>query len=107
MGCSKSSSKREVYSNSISPQETRKISNKQSNLTPKTFNYVAIGDDIAAGINTDEEHKSYATLIKEDYEGKGYTVNYSNYSQSYYGSNEIRENLASYRDNCPAYYYYS
>ena len=33
MGCSKSSSKREVYSNSISPQETRKISNKQSNPT--------------------------------------------------------------------------
>ena len=32
---SKSSSKREVYSNSISPQEARKISNKQSNLTPK------------------------------------------------------------------------
>ena len=30
MGHSKSSSKREVYSNSISPQETRKISN---NLT--------------------------------------------------------------------------
>ena len=35
MGCSKSSSKREVYSNSISPQETRKISNEQFNLTPK------------------------------------------------------------------------
>ena len=35
MGNSKSSSKREVYSNSISPQETRKISNKQSNTTPK------------------------------------------------------------------------
>ena len=35
VGCSKSSSKREVYSNSISPQETRKISNKQSNRTPK------------------------------------------------------------------------
>ena len=35
MGCSKSSSKREAYSNSISPQETRKISNKQSNPTPK------------------------------------------------------------------------
>ena len=30
MGCSKSSSKREVYSNTILPQETRKISN---NLT--------------------------------------------------------------------------
>ena len=27
MGCSKSSSKREVHSNSSSPQETRKISN--------------------------------------------------------------------------------
>ena len=36
VGCSKISSKREVYSNSISPQETRKISNKQSNLTPKS-----------------------------------------------------------------------
>ena len=36
MGHSKSSSKREVYSNSISPQETRKISNKQSNPTLKT-----------------------------------------------------------------------
>ena len=36
MGRSKSSSKREVYSNSISPQETRKISNKQSNPILKT-----------------------------------------------------------------------
>ena len=36
MGRSKSGSKREVYSNSISPQETRKISNKQSNATLKT-----------------------------------------------------------------------
>ena len=35
MACSKSSSKREVYSNSSSPQETRKISNKQFKLTPK------------------------------------------------------------------------
>ena len=35
MGCNKGSSKREVYSNTILPQETRKISNKQSNLTPK------------------------------------------------------------------------
>ena len=34
-GCSKSSSKREVYSNTFLPQETRKIWNKQSNLTPK------------------------------------------------------------------------
>ena len=36
MGCSKSSSKREVYSNTILPQETRKISNRQPNFTPKT-----------------------------------------------------------------------
>ena len=35
MGCSKSSSNREVYSYASLPQETRKISNKQSNLTPK------------------------------------------------------------------------
>ena len=36
MGCSKSSSKGEVYSNTILPQETRNISNKQPNLTPKS-----------------------------------------------------------------------
>ena len=35
MGYSKGSSKKEVYSNTILPQETRKISNKQPNLTPK------------------------------------------------------------------------
>ena len=35
MGCSKSSSKKEVYSNTSLPQETKKISNKQSNLTPR------------------------------------------------------------------------
>ena len=36
MGCSKSSSKREVYSNTALPQETRKISNRQPKFTPKT-----------------------------------------------------------------------
>ena len=36
MGCSKSSSKREVYSNTILPQETRKTSNRQPNFTLKT-----------------------------------------------------------------------
>ena len=35
MGGSKSSSKREVYSNTILPQETRKISNRQPHFTPK------------------------------------------------------------------------
>ena len=33
MGCSKSSCKREVYSNSISPEETVKSTSKQSKLT--------------------------------------------------------------------------
>ena len=35
MGWSQSSSKREVYSNTILPQETRKTLNKQPNFTPK------------------------------------------------------------------------
>ena len=35
-GCSKSSSKREVSSNTILPQETRKTLNRQPNFTPKT-----------------------------------------------------------------------
>ena len=36
MGCSKSSSKREVSSDTILPQETGKTSNRQPNFTPKT-----------------------------------------------------------------------
>ena len=35
MGCSKSCAKREVYSNTILSQETRKTSNRQPNLTLK------------------------------------------------------------------------
>ena len=35
MGCSKRISKKEFYSNTILLQETRNISNKQPNLTPK------------------------------------------------------------------------
>ena len=35
MGCSKSSSKMDVYSNIILPQETRKMSNRQPNFTPE------------------------------------------------------------------------
>ena len=34
-GMSKSSSRRDVYSNTILPQETRKTSDRQPNLTPK------------------------------------------------------------------------
>ena len=36
MGCSKSSSKTEVYSKTILPQETNKTPNRQPNSTPKT-----------------------------------------------------------------------
>ena len=36
MGCCKSSSKREVYSNTTLPQETRKTSNRKPNFSPKT-----------------------------------------------------------------------
>ena len=36
MGCSKISSKREVYSNTIAPQETKNTSNRQPNFIPKT-----------------------------------------------------------------------
>ena len=36
MGCGQSSSKREVYSNTILPQETSKTSNRHPNFTPKT-----------------------------------------------------------------------
>ena len=36
MGCSKSSSKGKVYSNTILPQEIRKTLSRQPNFTPKT-----------------------------------------------------------------------
>ena len=36
MGCSKSSPKRKVYSNTMLSQETRKILKTQPNFTPKT-----------------------------------------------------------------------
>ena len=37
MRCSKSSFKREVYSNTILPQETRKTPNRQPNFTPEAI----------------------------------------------------------------------
>ena len=36
MGCNKCSPKREIYSNTILPQEARKTMNRQPNFTPKT-----------------------------------------------------------------------
>ena len=35
LGSNKSCSKREIYSNTVLPQEVRKISNEQPNLSPK------------------------------------------------------------------------
>ena len=35
MVCSKNSSKSEIYSNTILPQEARKTTNRQPNFTPK------------------------------------------------------------------------
>ena len=37
IGCSKSSSNREVYSNAILPQETRKVSNRQPNYYEQLY----------------------------------------------------------------------
>ena len=36
MGCRKNSSNREVYNNTILPQETRKTTDRQPNFTPET-----------------------------------------------------------------------
>ena len=36
LGCNKSSSKKEVYSNTILPQDTRKTSNREPNFIHKT-----------------------------------------------------------------------
>ena len=71
MRCSKSSSKREVYSNTILPQETRNISNKQPNLTPKatrerrtniTPKLVKVIKKIRAEMNEIETKKECRTL---------------------------------------------
>ena len=37
MGCSKSSSKREVYNDTVLPQEIRKTLSRQPNFTPETI----------------------------------------------------------------------
>ena len=59
MGCSKSSSKRELNSNTILPQETRKISNRQSNCTPKK--------------KKKQKNKKQKNLEKEDQKGSKIT----------------------------------
>ena len=49
MGCSKSSSKREVDSNTILPKDSRKISNKLPNLTPKATRESRIKPKVSRG----------------------------------------------------------
>ena len=73
MGCSKSSSKREVYSNTILPQETRKISNnltlqlkeleKEEQTKPKVSRRKEI-IKITAEINEIETKKTIAKINK-------------------------------------------
>ena len=59
MGCSKSSFEREVYSNTILPQETRKISNKQPNFTPK-----AIRERITKIPQTEQKERNHKDQIR-------------------------------------------
>ena len=67
MGYSKSSSKREVYSNTILPQETGKTSNRQPNFTPKATGKRTKNPKVSrrkeiikiqAGINENKRNKS-------------------------------------------------
>ena len=74
MGCSQSSSQKEVYSYTSLPQETRKISIKQSNLTPKGTRKSRINKTkvirrkeiikIRAEINEKETKKTIAKINK-------------------------------------------
>ena len=52
MRCSKSSSKGEVYSNTILPQETRKTSNRQPNFTPKTTGKTKTKKKLVEGVKS-------------------------------------------------------
>ena len=54
MGCSKHSSKKEVYSKTILPKETIKTSNRQCKFTPKT-----------TGKRTETTTKKYPKLAEE------------------------------------------
>ena len=73
MGCSKSSSKREVYSNTILPKEKRKTLNRQPNFTPKTTGKITKTPKISrrkkiikiqAEINENEMKETVANINK-------------------------------------------
>ena len=61
MGCSKSSSKSKIYSNTILPQNTRKIVNKQPNFT----------DENTLMAESEEELKSLLMKVKVESEKVG------------------------------------
>ena len=61
MGCSKSSSKSKIYSNTILPQNTRKIVNKQPNFT----------DDTTLMAESEEELKGLLMKVKVESEKVG------------------------------------
>ena len=52
MGCSKSSSKREVYSKTVLSQETRKTLNRQPKFTPKTTGKKRTKKTLAEGMKS-------------------------------------------------------
>ena len=66
MGYSKRTTKREFYSNTIIPQETRKTLNRQPNFTPKT---------------TGKREKKPTQLLEE--------INYKDLSRNKWKRNEI------------------
>ena len=61
MGCSKSNSKREVYSNTSPPQEIRKILNKQPNFIPK-----ATLEGRTTGKNQIQQKEKKHTMIRTE-----------------------------------------
>ena len=67
MGCRKSSSKREVCSNTTLTQETRKASNRQPQLTPKTTDKEQQQKKKIAKISTWKEIIKIWTEINEKY----------------------------------------
>ena len=57
MECSKSSSKRKVYTNTILPQKTGKTSTRQPNFTPKTTGKEQNPPKLAEGKKNKDQHK--------------------------------------------------
>ena len=61
----KSSSKREVYSNTTLPQETRKTSNEQPNFTPKTIGKRKTNKQTKKNQQKERDHKNLSRNKKK------------------------------------------